>query len=119
MLDFSPEMLWEYGKLFFLSIVIGAAVGFAYTYTARKLLKRKDVRKEFNSFLFQFVAFSVLLCAISLAPILGKASFMTFLFVAFTEFVRYLAIPWMAAMVVAWKYVPPWELLRPGYYKKG
>lgn len=117
--DLSPSVLWEYGKLLLLSALIGAVIGFFYTYTARKLFGKKDVRGDFRKYLFQIVVFSLVLCVFSLAPFLGRAPFPLFLFAALTEVVRFLVIPWTAAMVVAWGFVPPWELLRPNYYKGG
>ena len=117
MLDFSPQMLWEYGKLLLLSALIGTVIGFFCTYAARKLFGKKDVRKDLRKYLFHAVVFSLFLCALSLAQIWGRAPLSSFLFAALTEVVRFLVIPWTAAMVMTWGFIPPWQLLSPNYYK--
>lgn len=117
MLDFSPEVLWEYGKLVFLSLLIGTAIGFAYTYFARKLTRKRDVRNDFRQYLPRAMLMCLILWALTMSAYLGKPT-LVFIFAAFTEFVRFFAIPWAAAMVVSWKYIPPWELFSVSYYKK-
>ncbi len=118
MLDFTPNEFWEYGKGVFYCILIGAVIGFVYTYAARKLIGKNEVQKYFRGLLYQFVLISIILCAFSLLPRLGSVSFSVLIFMAVTELVRFLAIPWAAVMVVEWKYIPPWKLLNPDYYKK-
>jgi uncharacterized membrane protein len=118
MFDFSPYVFWEYSKLLLVCAAVGVLFGFVYTHVEQKMMDRNEVQKNFRGFLSQLVLICLFCTAFSLIPAWGKVSLGVFLFAALTLFVAFMVMPWTASMMVEWKYIPPWELLKPSYYKK-